>query len=107
MSVDETINAASAETIAEAITPAEPATLPIDHAEELMAVKLFYESRTVGLRAALRKEQAVTAELTKTNIDLNARLEEAERGLEDVREEIVKLSTSKSEESASKVGKVR
>ncbi|EJN04224.1 hypothetical protein [Phyllobacterium sp. YR531] len=95
MTVETTNEAGTLEAIAEAMAPKEPDILPIDHAEELMAVKMFYETRTIGLRAALRREQQKNAELLESNKQLQERVEAAEKNLDEVREDVAKLTPSK------------
>lgn len=85
---ENTLQAGAFEAMAEALAPAEAEIQPIDHAEELMALKIYYEARTVGLRGALRREQ-------EKNKQLAERLALAEKGVEEVREEIAKLTSSK------------
>ncbi|MHC1549387.1 hypothetical protein [Phyllobacterium sp. K27] len=87
------------------MTPSEPEIQAIDHAEELMALKAYYEARTVGLRGALRREQKKNADLVDMNKQLTERLEVAEKGVEEVREEIAKLTASKPSEADGKAGK--
>lgn len=86
------------EAAAEMMAPQEPAFLPIDEAEEAIALNNFYKMRTIGLRAALRREQEQVKALTE-------RLALAEKGVEEVREEIAKLSGAKAPDAAGDAGK--
>ncbi|MGO4449128.1 hypothetical protein AB4Y96_09390 [Phyllobacterium sp. TAF24] len=78
-------NAPSVESIEEMVAPSEPAIILVDEAEEAYALIEFYKTRVVILRAALRREQQVTKDLTD-------KLDLANKGLEEVRGEIAELS---------------
>ena len=82
----------------EMTAPQLPEILPIDEAEESLALNHFYKMRTLGLRAALRREQEQVKALTE-------RLQLAEQGVEEVREELAKLMEAKASETAGKAGK--
>lgn len=92
MSTDQPAEPGAFEAIAAAITPPEPAIQPIDHAEEPMALKSYYEARTIGLRGALRRETEKNAELLKINDELSAQLADAQKGMEELRDEFAELS---------------
>jgi predicted nuclease with TOPRIM domain len=92
MPAEQSIEPGAFETIAAAMTPPEPTIQPIDHAEELMALKSYYEARTIGLRGALRRETEKNAELRKINDELSAQLADAKKGMEELREEFAELS---------------
>lgn len=92
MSTEQPIEPGTFEAMAAAMTPPEPAIQPIDHAEELMALKSYYEARTIGLRGALRRETEKNAELVKSNGDLAAQLEDAQKAFAELRAEFSKLS---------------
>lgn len=83
------------ETVAEMMAP-EPAIMPIDMAEESFALIEYYKQRVMGLRGALRREQEQVKALTE-------RLALAEKGVEEVREEIAKLSGAKAAKAPDKV----
>lgn len=89
---EQSIEPGAFEAIAAAMTPPEPTIQPIDHAEELMALKSYYEARTIGLRGALRRETEKNAELLKSNTDLAAQLDEAQKAIVELRAEFSKLS---------------
>lgn len=94
-SEQETKETSGLEAMAE-MAPQEPAFLPIDEAEESIALNNFYKMRTIGLRAALRREQEQVKVLTE-------RLALAEKGVEEVREEIAKLTAANAAKAPDKV----
>jgi hypothetical protein len=98
MSIDNHEQPSDLATIAEMVGEKELTILPIDEAEEALALNQHYKMRTLLLRAALRREQEI-------NKELKAKLMLAEKGVEEVREEIARLSNPKTEEAASKVGR--
>lgn len=88
-------NAPTVESIAEMMAPGEPAIILVDEAEEAYALIEFYKTRVVILRAALRREQQLTKDLT-------GKLDLANKGLEEVRREIDDLSAPKPGEKTGK-----
>lgn len=84
---------ATLESIAEMAS--EPAIILVDEAEEAYALIEFYKTRVVILRAALRREQQLTKDLT-------GKLDLANKGLEEVRREIDDLSAPRPGEKTGK-----